>query len=98
MTAGIGRFFDGSGWDLRTIDKLIEELLHSDISCSIALPRLPKRVALEDSKLLKGARVSVLDEDWDVSVPVVVVVVGVGVVGVGTGVVGVGTVVAVNRC
>lgn len=45
----------------------IEELLHSDISCSIALPRLPKRVALEDSKLLKGARVSVLDEDWDVS-------------------------------
>lgn len=45
----------------------IEELLHSDISCSIALPRLPKRVALEDSKLLKGTRISVLDEDWDVS-------------------------------
>ena len=44
----------------------IEELLHSDISCSIALPRLPKRVALEDSKLLKGTRISVLDEDWDV--------------------------------
>lgn len=47
----------------------IEELLHSDISCSIALPRLPRRVALEDSKLLKGTRVSVLDEDWDVSLP-----------------------------
>lgn len=56
-----------TGWELRTIDQQIEELLHSDISCSIALPRLPKRVALEDSKLLKGARVSVLDEDWDVS-------------------------------
>lgn len=55
------------GWELRTIDQQIEELLHSDISCSIALPRLPKRVALEDSKLLKGTRVSVLDEDWDVS-------------------------------
>lgn len=56
-----------TGWELRTIDMQIEELLHSDISCSIALPRLPKRVALEDSKLLKGTRVSVLDEDWDVS-------------------------------
>lgn len=56
-----------TGWELRTIDQQIEELLHSDISCSIALPRLPKRVALEDSKLLKGARISVLDEDWDVS-------------------------------
>lgn len=58
-----------TGWDLRTIDMMIEELLHSDVSCSIALPRLPKRIALEDSKLLKGARVSVLDEDWDVSNP-----------------------------
>lgn len=52
---------------MRTIDQVIEELLHEDISCSIALPRLPKRVALEDSKLLKGPRVSMLDEDWDVS-------------------------------
>lgn len=60
-----------AGWELRTIDQQIEELLHSDISCSIALPRLPKRVALEDSKLLKGARVSVLDEDWDVSTYIV---------------------------
>ena len=55
------------GWDLRTIDMVIEELLQSDISCSIALPRLPRRTALEDSKLLKGARASVLDEDWEVS-------------------------------
>lgn len=55
-----------SGWDLQTIDQVIEELLHKDISCSIALPRLPKRVALEDSKLLRGPRVSMLDEDWDV--------------------------------
>lgn len=55
-----------TGWELRTIDTQIEELLQSDISCSIALPRLPKRVALEDSKLLKGTRISVLDEDWDV--------------------------------
>lgn len=55
-----------SGWDLQTIDQVIEELLHKDICCSIALPRLPKRVALEDSKLLKGPRISMLDEDWDV--------------------------------
>lgn len=60
-------WFDSKGWDLRTIDQVMEDLLQSDICCSIALPRLPKRVALEDSKLLKGARVSVLDEDWDVS-------------------------------
>lgn len=44
------------------MDELIDELLHSERSCDIILPRIQKRYVLEQNEELEP-RVSALDDD-----------------------------------
>lgn len=52
------------GWEVIRVDEFIDELLTSDYSCDIALPRLPKRWHLEQSGLLPP-RMSLAAADLD---------------------------------
>jgi len=40
-------FYNPPGWQLKHMDEFIDELLTSDYCCDVALPHLPKRMALE---------------------------------------------------
>mmetsp|Transcript_1201 Transcript_1201/g.1430 ORF Transcript_1201/g.1430 Transcript_1201/m.1430 type:complete len:298 (-) Transcript_1201:1954-2847(-) len=51
-----------NGWDLLCMDELVDELLTSDISCDIALPRLVARNVLEASNML-ASRESLLHQE-----------------------------------
>ncbi|CAM9356083.1 unnamed protein product, partial [Chrysoparadoxa australica] len=57
------RWRNSTGWAIRHVDEVVDELLKNDMCCDITLPRLPKRMALEDVKALKP-RTSVLAEEW----------------------------------
>jgi len=52
------------GWEVIRVDEFIDELLTSDYSCDIALPRLPKRWHLEDAQMIL-ARVSLAGQDLE---------------------------------
>ena len=41
-----------NGWILKHIDEFIDELLHEELVCDIALPHLPKRIKLEQLGVL----------------------------------------------
>lgn len=50
--------------DISHMDEFIDELLHSERSCNVILPFLPKRWVLEDNGVLEK-RVSILQEMAD---------------------------------
>ena len=58
------RNVDGS-LSLKRVDEVAREMLTSDTTIGIALPRLPKRSALEESGILKGARKSALADEFE---------------------------------
>ena len=58
------RQVDGS-YTLTRMDEFIDELLRADYVLDIALPHLPKRLALEASGQLRGPRRSALEEELD---------------------------------
>ena len=58
----IYRNIDGSAKRVH-IDEFIWDVLHEDMVCDIALPRLPSRLVLEESGTL-APRESVLEEDF----------------------------------
>eukprot|EP01012_Entosiphon_sulcatum_P043971 TRINITY_DN58446_c0_g1_i1.p1 TRINITY_DN58446_c0_g1~~TRINITY_DN58446_c0_g1_i1.p1 ORF type:complete len:211 (-),score=51.60 TRINITY_DN58446_c0_g1_i1:104-736(-) len=49
---------------VKHVDEVVWEWLHDEFSCDVTLPRLPKRIHLEDQKLLP-ARISVLEDDLE---------------------------------
>uniref|UniRef100_A0A7S2W3S8 Pre-mRNA-splicing factor 38 n=1 Tax=Rhizochromulina marina TaxID=1034831 RepID=A0A7S2W3S8_9STRA len=59
------------GWEIVRVDEFIDELLTSDYSCDIALPRLPKRWHLEDAGMIPPRMNHAeddLEDDEDVAV------------------------------
>ena len=56
------------GWELTTIDSVVDELLTGKLLCDITLPTLPVRISLERSGVLPP-RVSVLQAEFDAMSP-----------------------------
>ena len=50
-----------NGWKISHVDEFIDELLHEELVCDIALPHLQSRMKLEELGTLEP-RESVLDE------------------------------------
>lgn len=48
------------GWEITTVDRFIESLLYDEAVIGIALPNLPKRKVLEETRVLSGVRESLL--------------------------------------
>jgi hypothetical protein len=58
-----GYIFGGAGYTLSHVDEMIDELLTTDYSCDIALPRVPKRWTLEAAGQLEPRRSALEDEE-----------------------------------